>query len=624
MKLIKKYQYGGIAYTPISRDILEWPPKGAAQESSESKKSNDGIDSAIMKALEENGIPVDVDYFWNAASSFLNKSKNLYSSGNSSATISQLAQIRSLANRVRFNNNLFEKAEARVRSNNTGSDVALDNRGRIYTITNSGEIKKIDVETYYSNPEDYNALSYDDLLNMRATNPNLIFNDNVLNDISNSIGMNSVMNRVIEIIQKFGSDEKAFYVGSNQEISDGIKALIEGGPDGYYRIDIKDPKIEKALGHIYRSLNNNAVNVLKATAAAEGKNPNTREGIYELLLEAIYQHTSPRMTPSYSRQFDDVKGRKSGSGSDSDGNLGDKEGYGQSIISHFGASRTRTIRNRGSNVEYTIDVKHNQIRDKDGEIMSGLDTLDEVYDAMAKNGLVVDRDNMYFGGMYNENDKKSVVGDIVDVARIDPNKSREVIVDSSKGMELISVPITIDGRPDFGAIERYQAAKEEIEENGYTDMQDIFAVYQKYYLDNNLDSNGNLLTGDFIAVRARTPEHGNTVIGYDRSNPTIERLGQSERADFKHRVDYMNQTREKNNKVKIKLGWIHDRGVLSGTIFLPLYVNQVQQAISDDRARTDKRSGSEYQQMQEIYADPRTMNGVYTGDQQLRTSFNDL
>ena len=59
--------------------------------------------------------------------------------------------------------------------------------------------------------------------------------------------------------------------------------------------------------------------------------------------------------------------------------------------------------------------------------------------------------------------------------------------------------------------------------------------------------------------------------------------------------------------------------------FIPLYVNQASQAISDERARTDKRTGSEYQMMQEAYVDPRYNNGTYNPRQtRLQTSFGDL
>ena len=370
-------------------------------------------------------------------------------------------------------------------------------------------------------------------------------------------------------------------------------------------------------------MNNNAKHVLRATTAAEGLNPENMEDITSILKAALSEHTDTSRKVGYVK---DPLGKGSKSGSGEGSGPGDKEGYGQSLISGFGASRTRRVRTRDGIADFTVEVKHNPLRDKDNEIVTGIATLDEVFNDLAKNGVAMDRDKLYFGGMYNaKGTNGSVVGDSQDTLYIDPNKAREVLVDASDGVETIDVPVDYNGKPDFGAINRYQMAVDEISKNKVTDPREIFEIYKKYALDNNLDQDGNLMTGRFLAVHAKMSEDEGAVAGYSSDNPTIDRLTGQGRDKFMNDVNYANQGREKKNKVKINYGWIWNRGILSGTVFIPLYVNQASQAVSDERARTDKRTSSEYQMMQEAYVDPRYNNGVYNPRQtKLQTSFGDL
>ena len=74
---IKRYQNGGISYTPFFRDAAE-PTQAATQTSKTSEnKEEQLIQKEIINVLKENGLPNDVDYFLDRANSFLRKSQNL-------------------------------------------------------------------------------------------------------------------------------------------------------------------------------------------------------------------------------------------------------------------------------------------------------------------------------------------------------------------------------------------------------------------------------------------------------------------------------------------------------------------------------------------------------------------
>ena len=59
---IKRYQNGGISYTPFFRDAAE-PTQVATQTSKTSEnKEEQLIQKEIINVLKENGLPNDVDY----------------------------------------------------------------------------------------------------------------------------------------------------------------------------------------------------------------------------------------------------------------------------------------------------------------------------------------------------------------------------------------------------------------------------------------------------------------------------------------------------------------------------------------------------------------------------------
>lgn len=620
---IQKYQYGA-SYTPISREVMGQSQGEPATSPSSEKKDDKLIEQEIIKVLGENGIPTDVDYFLSQAQSFLQDSTNIFS-GKKTNTMSQLIRLRSLANRLQHNNALYKNATDRIKVENTGSDVAISNDGNLY-VYDGESVKKVTPTDYSKNPEEYQVLTNAELIHLRERDPNLKFDESILHDLSNSIGMKTIMDQVIGTIKKFGTtSQKGYTIKAGGQVQRGLEALMS--LDGLYEVESSDSKaaqdINAAIIYLYKNLNNNAKHVLRATTAAEGLNPENMEDITSILKAALSEHTDTSKKVGYVK---DPLGKGSKSGSGEGSGPGDKEGYGQSLISGFGASRTRRVRTRDGIADFTVEVKHNPLRDKDNEIVTGIATLDEVFNDLAKNGVAMDRDKLYFGGMYNaKGTNGSVVGDSQDTLYIDPNKAREVLVDASDGVETIDVPVDYNGKPDFGAINRYQMAVDEISKNKVTDPREIFEIYKKYALDNNLDQDGNLMTGRFLAVHAKMSEDEGAVAGYSSDNPTIDRLTGQGRDKFMNDVNYANQGREKKNKVKINYGWIWNRGILSGTVFIPLYVNQASQAVSDERARTDKRTGSEYQMMQEAYVDPRYNNGVYNPRQtKLQTSFGDL
>ena len=159
MYLKRKYQVGGVVYTPYlpaQAGTAQGTTSTSASSSTSStpEKISGTMKKEVIDILKENGIPSDVDQFLQYANNFLDKSKNLSSysfiGGNDDDyDMSDLIKVQSLANKVKFNKALYDKANENLTKQYAWSEVALTDKGQMYVYdTEKGEVTKIDPSTY--------------------------------------------------------------------------------------------------------------------------------------------------------------------------------------------------------------------------------------------------------------------------------------------------------------------------------------------------------------------------------------------------------------------------------------------------------------------------------------------
>ena len=190
---IKRYQTGGIYYTPFSRDSIAQQESQNTPSTTTDNKKEELIQKEIINVLKENGLPNDVDYFLSKANTFLRKSQNLGSlfGGNqeTSYDMSDLIRIQSLANRIKHNNSLYQQASKQINDEGAGSEVAITNTGSMYVFDNDNGVKIVSLDTYYENPDKYRILTNSELIRLREEQPELAYNSDILTDLSNTVGM---------------------------------------------------------------------------------------------------------------------------------------------------------------------------------------------------------------------------------------------------------------------------------------------------------------------------------------------------------------------------------------------------------------------------------------------------
>lgn len=609
MKILKAQS--GVVYTPEIRDVYI-PSQQAATSAGKTSSSDtsgkmDDMIKEIIETLDANGIPIDVEAFSGYTQQLLSSARNMYSTGSTSNTISRLIALKNYANKVSYNAEQGKAARRRITTENTGSDIALTTNGYIYAMTEDGELTAIDPNTYYKNQDEYQALTNNELLRLRENSPQFAFNTTVLDDINNSVSMKAVMEQITGIIQKFDKTKQSGYTAKQgQMIQSGLEALIGGGPDGYYKFSTEVDKgasaaeRNAAINYLYQNLTSNAKNTLRAHAAANGWDPNTEQGLFTMLSDALHFNTGSTITVDYEEKMTE-NAISGGSSSKTSGKLEDKLGYGKAIASGYGSNTKVVIRTNVTDdfknpVNYTVDGKINPLKNAEGKNVSGIVTAKEAFDMLYSHGLAINGENLFFGDN-----------------RFDRSLGDKILINADKGMKTIDVPIDNTGKPDFDAANALQEAREYITRNNITDPMEIQEVYWRYGL-NNFDARGNLKTQRFLTFDAIMSEDDDDIFGSNFSDSTVIKLKDSSvRSEYKRKIEETNQKRDKKNKIDKNLGYLWDRGVLYSQVFIPMQSNEMEFALQDDRARVDKMSGTYLQEYQETYVDPQlTDTGVST------------
>ena len=333
MKIYKR-QTGGVVYNPFMGNTAS--PQAVTQPTNGKDDSGDEIQKAIIKVLEQNGVPNDVNEFLAQAKRLMsNRDFSLFSNGSDSYYMSDLIRLHSLANQIKWNSESANQAETQVINERAGSDVAINSDGNMYIWDDETKgIKLISPNTYAKNRSQYRPLTNNDLLYLRESMPELAFKNEIFIDLKNVVGINSIVDYMKGIISSFGTDtfknnQSSYTIKHKGQIEKGFESILDGAaPDGIYKVKsttetsdqgYNDEKsLLAAAQYLWSTLNPNMKNTLIAHTAAEGLDPNNPLDRYRLLITAIQEHTT------HSRSYDidvdyDSTASKAGSGGASGG-----------------------------------------------------------------------------------------------------------------------------------------------------------------------------------------------------------------------------------------------------------------------------------------------------------------
>lgn len=459
---------GGVVYTPYlpaqagsSQESAS--PSGGTSSSSSPEKITGTVKKEIIDLLKENGMPSDVQVLLQNADTFLSKSRNLsnytiFGGEDEDYSLSDLIKIQQLVNDVKYNDGLRKEAINQVTKEAAGSEVAINSRGYLYVIGEDGNIKNITPGEYSENRDKYQPLTNDELLYYREQNPGLAFNTNILNDLQNTIGMDSITKYLRDTIKAFGTDEYGGYTTKDDSVNKGLDLLTKTGPDGFYKFKTKDQlrDVERALNYLYNGMSDNAKNLLRAKTAVEGADPNDKHSIANLLLQALYEHTDIERTVDFDKSASDYDPYQTGNKGGSSAEQLTQDNYLQQIGNMRLYQTTASIVPQASQVWETGALTMNVYSagapvDKNLEVLGPMNMVEFRQKAAAvKAG---DLNSISFGNRV-----------------LDPNELPAIMYDGNSELNIAMLPYKRDARtgkitPDFDKLVAYNEIQNILKNN---------------------------------------------------------------------------------------------------------------------------------------------------------------
>lgn len=453
---IKSNQQGGIIYTPFIP--TQQNQNTSATEESTPEKITGTVTKEIVDVLKENGIPSDVDNFLQQANSFLTRSSSLSKSSlfggtDENHTINDLIRIQSMANKVKFNKELYDSSVERLSSENSWGEVAIDDRGKMYVYSEDNGIELIDPNKYYQNADKYSALTNSQLLALRENNPEMSFNQGILQNLKNSVGMQTITNYLKQIIKDFGTNTVEGYTTKDRNsIEEGFRALMMNGPDGYYKFTNKDQgtinqDINMALNYLKNAMSPNMLQLLRAKTAAEGGNPNSSQDVYKLLGMALAEHTSVSRSVNFDKTATD-----SGSGSGKSSTQKKTETTIPEVISRGYQAPIQNIEINPKGSDFSIYAKaqfYGPPKDRHGDQIPQTNLQQLLGKSVL--GSIVDKNSVSFG---------STPVDSTDLDLIVWDGTSQMARIAALPYKILSSGSYV---PDFEVIDKYQELSEKIE-----------------------------------------------------------------------------------------------------------------------------------------------------------------
>lgn len=554
---IEKKQSGGIIYTPFVPSYTDSEAESSSSSSSSSDVGKIGdVQKEIMDVLQENGLPSDVDYFMQTATSFLRRAEI---TGNWS--ISDFTRIQSLANRVAHNKTLYDSATQHLTETGNWNEIALDNKGQMYVVDKDGNLDTISPLEYYKNRNNYQALTNNDILEYRSrATP---FNSSVLNDAAGSIGVNDVTEYVKGIILDFGTRSVSGYTNSEiAQMDESLNRLLANGPRGYYKYKEEAQggggPTTQAVEYLYNALPSNMKQLLIAKTAAEGKNP--EQYAPELLVQMLTNHLDYDLSVDYdsaATASDPKYADTTTSGKTVERTLPERYVDGNGLGEH----KWIQITPEGSSAHLlALGQSAQTIMNKDGKTPLPSMTLDQVLTESLGIGGVTRKDSISFGDQ------------LLNVTDYD-----KIVYDSSTPLYRVLLPYkNQNGRitPDFEAQAKAQQLQDEIEAQGITDPGYISQLVQDYFngeaiYDPETNSINFTKTMPFLTFGAIVS--GKTT-NFDTKSQYIQHLDRDEARQYKdlynNLVKYHNPYGNGdivNDQGKTRAGQIY-----VGNIFIPI------------------------------------------------------
>lgn len=333
MKVTPKHQKGGnldaffTTYVPVQ---IQAPN----QTSSQQRSSGNSQSSEKGKLTEKDFFDMlkDIDGLPNEMNAIVGNLMNTFrlsdltgvDPGDLATTyLSNLYQVKVASQ----NKAAYDKAVEQANKNGSMAEPAISMNGKLVVQNADGKITTVSLSNYFENKDQYAPLTVSNLANLRAYSPELAYNPEVFNIITNSMGFESFQELLSKVTQTLGSSEytRSGMFSSEGQASKGLELLMTLGKDdrlqamgsvtaeGLYKYKVIDKtqlqQINSMLSYITSVLPDRAKTWAAFKMGTSDKNKATRDLVFQYLLSGnSQQHT---IDVDYQGSMEKVTGNKS-------------------------------------------------------------------------------------------------------------------------------------------------------------------------------------------------------------------------------------------------------------------------------------------------------------------------
>ena len=257
----------------------EGTSKSTASSKKEQKEESalDVVKELFKSISSSGGLNSDVTILYNSLSQFLSESSGFGSEISSDQLAGlYLDQLYKL-NNIKYNKEKHDKALAQLNKNEGENEYAVLNDGRFVVQDNeTGNI------SFSKNPleEGKTPITNIQLLTMRANNPSLAFNTDLIDIAGSGVGLQTLIKNVKQNLAAIGSTEKVIEGYSRVEsgkIKAGLEYILSGAPDGDYHLTTttkdSNEQIAAAYKYIWDSLGKKGQALVAMHAIEQGTSP---------------------------------------------------------------------------------------------------------------------------------------------------------------------------------------------------------------------------------------------------------------------------------------------------------------------------------------------------------------
>ena len=530
--MIFKFQQGGttppyVAYQPVivsdKRTTATQEEAAAAKVASDSDKGKlTSKDLYTMLKEKLKGLPSDVDAaMWKLQSVEESLNLDFFHDFTSNIENKYLNALQTM-NQLSFSREQYDKALDNVKSNGGLNEAAIDQYGQVY-MTNGKDYKLMSPEE--AKQSGWKQMTNQDLLYLRANDPNLSGKDEILNVVNNGIGISQVTKMIQDSIGNLGtnSNSETAYATTQQgqliqRLNDFIKAAQETGQydasiEDLYKAQIinktQAQQASQAIAYIYKTLPQNAKSLLKTRT--EG---GTDKEALNLISTLVLSKTSE------DRSFTvDLEGGPTKRSMSKDANAGSKDDTDMKtslplqIMQDMGESDVAPITiDKGDGIQMSVYGSFfSAVTDKKGDTI----TNTSLQNMLAQSGLqdiVKNVRNITFGDQ-----------------KLTPEQLSKITYNNT-GVVRAELPVNEDGTVKLSVLDDFNAAMNEIKGLGNASREQVEAIKAKYHLDQYLKDDGTpnpKHTAPFILTEGYTTEKNgieDTAYVKHIKNPTDDQI----------------------------------------------------------------------------------------------------